>query len=62
VRPGSTHFGHHPGDPSGLSAQAYETKFRGEYSEFVKNKNSSTYNPIAVLQRTKKDLMKGVTF
>ena len=39
IRQTSTHFGHHPGDPSGLNAQAYETKFRGEYFKFVKNKN-----------------------
>jgi len=57
IMPASTLVGHYPGDPSGLSAQAYETKFRGEYSKFVKNKNSLSYNPIALLQRTKKDLI-----
>ena len=62
VRHTSSHFGHDPGDPSGLNAQSYESKFRIEYFKFVKNENSQTYNPIAVLQRTKKDLLKGVTF
>ncbi len=62
ISPTSTHFGHHSGDPSGLNAQAYETKFRGEYSRFVRNKNTVSYNPIALLQRTKKELMTGVIF
>ena len=62
VRPASNHFGHHPGDPSGLTAQAYETKFRGEYFKLQKIKNSMTYNPLAVLQRTKKELLKGMIF
>jgi len=62
VRHNSSHFGHYPGDPSGLIAQSYESKFRIEYFKFVKNENSQTYNPIAVLQRTKKELLEGVTF
>jgi len=62
ITPTSTHFGHHPGDPSGLSAQAYETKFRGEYSKFIRSKNTLSYNPIALLQRTKQDLLKPVIF
>ena len=62
IRPASTHFGHHPGDPSGRDAQAYETKFRGEYSKFVKNRNALSYNPIALLQQTKKSLNDGRDF
>ena len=62
VRHNSGHFGHDSGDPSGLNAQSYETKFRNDYYKFVRNRNNTTYNPIAVLQRTKKDLLKGVTF
>ena len=62
VRHNSNHFGHYPGDPSGLTAQSYESKFRIEYFKFVKNENSQTLNPVAILQRTKKGLIKGVTF
>ena len=62
IRPASPHLGHHPGDPSGRDAQAYETKFRREYFHFVKDKNTMIYNPLAVQQRTKKDLLKGLIF
>jgi hypothetical protein len=52
----SNFIGHHPGDPSGTSANAFEKLFRKEYYYFLRNTDEKIQNPVVLLVKIRKSM------
>lgn len=62
-RPGfteSNYIGHGPNDKSGKSASAFESKFRENYTRYLKNDYNQVESPLALVKKIQKDVLSGM--